>query len=525
MRAARAAEAARPEIPVALPLLEQVADAILPLAGEGLPLAVSALASMSPVGLEFWVLRQLAYELALQRLWSDGWDQVISSGRPMSLNGATQALPCLAHPGGSSFARGAWNCNAVTHLIQSTWAVVGPGDAFTVGDWFPDIGVWADGGFTAFVGGPVYYASATPPTAAVPSIGEVLPHPDIGQLGRTWPIGDQFEFPEILRPMVDPLARPGEVPWLVPNLPYRFLPERVPNPWRAPEEQPRRGNYPPFPEWQPGGLPGAPVVAPVEWPIRSPETSPVTQPARNPESDPRPDQDPDGAPNPVPVPVPDTRPRPEPGRQLEPIRDVFPAGAIGPSIVVGPGAMPDVYTPSKPPKGTKERKRKFTIQGSALVRHGQNPITEALEVVDCAFKSLPKGTRWSAQKQSWQDQKDALRKKGVPWVKSTKPNIQGSKGIDIFGDGKHSIGLPGGVPRWVKPPFDGQNRLWSMSPQEKMAAVYNHFLDGDFDLGGMVECIATNEVEDRLYGAAGQGLAKGSRRTGMSHGIGLGPAF
>ena len=252
------------------------------------------------------------------------------------------------------------------------------------------------------------------------------------------------------RRFVDPLTRPGvETTDAPPVLPYRLLPDRIPNPWRSPVESPDRGNTPrpgvavPLPgEPDPGVspdpvFPPAPAREPVRpgWPVEDlpgwvadprpgvPHTpspgAPAPGPGVAPGTRPGPGVAPTPGPGAVPGPVTPSVPGPgtatppggaqQPGRvepDAPPITSTKPSTAAGPTISIGGGPPVGPHMRAPPRKREKERKARWLAPGRALViRKVVNPATEFLDAAECAWKSLPKQLRWQIMKEDWKRQK------------------------------------------------------------------------------------------------------------------------
>lgn len=150
-----------------------------------------------------------------------------------------------------------------------------------------------------------------------------------------WPQPEPIEVPYIVNdPMTAPIKNPLPVnPWGPPQPGRRFrdLPRRRPNPERNPREQPRRG--------------------------------------------PEPHRHPQEAPSSVPRPVPLVPPRPV-------VEHIFEPGQSPRHQTVSRPARP-------PPRGTKEKKFIANMPPGALASI-VNAITESVDVLEAAYKALPK---------------------------------------------------------------------------------------------------------------------------------------
>jgi hypothetical protein len=52
---------------------------------------------------------------------------------------------------------------------------------------------------------------------------------------------------------------------------------------------------------------------------------------------------------------------------------------------------------------------KFKTGGALVIRRGVNPVSEAIEAVDCLFKALPRHIRWKAQRELWNRQRASTK--------------------------------------------------------------------------------------------------------------------
>lgn len=202
----------------------------------------------------------------------------------------------------------------------------------------------------------------------------------------------------------------------------------------------------------------------------------------------------------------------------------MPPGAAGPTIEIGNHARPKTkpwleHERKAPNKRTRQRKGWYLKTGHLLaIRRGVNPVTEALEVVECAFKSLPKGDRWKAQKESWVRQRAEAKAEGRTMTKKPGDGFQqGAPKIEmpwLPGEKGQSLTLPGGTRRPVQADLNADH-IRPLSPQEKLAAIYAGA--AKMDLAGFVACVGVDQVEDRIFGKLGQLSAKGARNVGWSH--------
>jgi hypothetical protein len=374
---------------------------------------------------------------------------------------------------------------------------------------------------------------------------------------------------------VDPMsARPG-LPRMDPMpLPFRLLPYRVENPNRSPVEQPKRGNAVPLPAWEPipeevpfapqvqpsPSAPGGPSVLPGERPGERPGVSPGWYPVPlGPDGNPIKEDNPDQAapgrtviPNPQldpgedipgwvadpgvgPGVGPGVRPGVPPPAAVTPtvevptIRDEWPEGAVGPTIIIGGSDDIPVgpHSRTSPPKGTRERKsRRLRGVGSSLIlRRGVNPVTEGLDALECVWKALPKKTRWDIQRADWNAQRAAgatPRPKAMAFggVLDTSP---AKLPLDWLGLDGQSMSVPGTGRKLPGYADYNANYILPLSPQAKVKAVYDNYKELDIDQ--MVKCMGANQIEDMMIGKLGQQLQQAGRRLGFSTGLGTGPTF
>lgn len=265
---------------------------------------------------------------------------------------------------------------------------------------------------------PAYDPMSQPPGLPMPMVApRVLP----------WRLLPKRQANPARSPMEQP-QRGNSVP-LYPGISVPALPRtrRVsspfdPLPWPWPNTYPEPADPVPY-------APGEPTIVPEElpgwWvdPAHLPLPLPPGQPApaqpqpgdpgpvRNPYVDPR-----VPVPGPGVQPVPGVPPQPvkppkvkpakpppkvKPGKVVRapftgsghpvPIRTENPQGSIGSTVIVGGGPRVGRHERSRPKRKTKERKVRRTMPGAVLIRRGVNPVTEALDTLECAYKNLPKG--------------------------------------------------------------------------------------------------------------------------------------
>lgn len=356
----------------------------------------------------------------------------------------------------------------------------------------------------------------------------------------------------------DPLTRPGgPVLPAVQPLPYRFLPDRIPNPYRSPTEQPGRGNRVPVPPWMPlaPGEEGHP-----ETPRRQPQRVTPPRPTRRdlpdaPDAEPEPEAEPQGPPGRDPVGPGETLPgwvadpgvppgvdprvppregeappgnEPTTGTPVQPqaptVREEWPAGAAGPTIVVGGGPPVGPHQRVAPGPGTKERKTKMKIAGVHLVLRKVNKATDGFDVLDCLYGSLPKNIRWDIQRADWARQR-AEGKVARPKDRFTPPEAPkvdlGFLSPALAGE---SVTLPG-TTGTRRPGYADANAnyIQNLSPQDKAAAVYRHA--DKLNVEDAVKCMVANGIEDRVIGALGQATGEAGARMGKLVGVETGGVF
>lgn len=175
-----------------------------------------------------------------------------------------------------------------------------------------------------------------------------------------------FNGPNALTPQPGPYKTP---PSAVPAP----LPDAAPGPWWAPF----------FPPWfAPGQVPHNPAAPPVQWPAQRPE----------PWSPEAPDVGPRPEPNPQPAPQPDKVPVPEIVPEVFPEVIWVPAPYV-PQVSISPRGTkaqprPQEKRVRRPPRGTKERKVRFTPLMSFLW-NSFNPITEGIDMINFMYECLP----------------------------------------------------------------------------------------------------------------------------------------
>jgi hypothetical protein len=180
-----------------------------------------------------------------------------------------------------------------------------------------------------------------------------------------------------------------------------------------------------------------------------------------------------------------------------------------------------------------------------------NPLSEALEALDCFYGALPKALRWEIQKADWARQRAAGADAGFKSPRNDKnkqttertswgqSNVVGERGeghrfneglsvpLDFLGLDGQTLSVPGTAPRGAARGTQyaelGANRIQPLSPQAKAAAVYRHA--DKIDLDAAVKCIGADMLEDMAYGAVGRAQGAASRRMGHSTGMGTGPTF
>lgn len=139
--------------------------------------------------------------------------------------------------------------------------------------------------------------------------------------------------------------------------------------------------------------------------------------------------------------------------------------------------------PSKPGRGTKEKKVFMAIPpwlGSVL-----NVVTESLDVLQCLHKSLPKKFRAKPQR--------------------IKP-------------GETDHGGPNDAPQV------GNSSGWrAPTPQEMANALYQHW--DAVDPLAVIECIISNNQEDKWFGVLGGHLKESNKKKPGLTGYGFGPAI
>lgn len=171
-------------------------------------------------------------------------------------------------------------------------------------------------------------------------------------------------------------------------------------------------------------------------------------------------------------------------------------------------------------------RRKFP--GSFLIKKGLNPVTEALEVLDCAFKALPKGTQWEVRKADFNAQREQARRDGVTLTKRPADRLDTSKPLQIdgkaFGLGSNSVTIPGSVgtrnPVYSDP---SAHHIQNLSPQAKAAAVYRHA--SEMNAKQFVECVGADQIEDIAFGKVGTAAGKAAGQAGRLHGYQTGSVF
>lgn len=352
------------------------------------------------------------------------------------------------------------------------------------------------------------------------------------QAPRVWDLDPVPEWAPLAQ--LHPMAMPPGVAWQPQprHIPWKALPYLQPNPYLA--EQRQQGyDLPPEPTFVPNEEPvpgGAP--APARQPLEFPEFVPL--PLGHPQARPVPNA-PGQPTRPRDVP----RPRPEPGADpLVVTETVHPPGtSAGPSISIGPGGAGQL-APLAPPRrtpprnGDRERKVKgakgviVAFPRGALLKR-VNQITEAIEMVDCLFKALPKKTQFAAQKANWSEQRAALAERGQLAARSTR-SPDGDTSVKL-----KSIPIPGLGSLEITAPFtrlntpavrnSDTNVLRPMNPSQRLATVAANL--GDLDVSAALNCMVADQIEDAIYGRLGRLSAEAARRAGFSHGLALGPTF
>ena len=199
-----------------------------------------------------------------------------------------------------------------------------------------------------------------------------------------------------------------------------------------------------------------PFPSPLGDPIYPTVTVPRPHPALRPMFPPMP--------SPPPVirgPKPDAVPRPMPPVNPWPT----------PELPVVPRPAPAPRLPSKPPKGTKEKKATLTVSNTP-VGWVLNIVTESLDILNCAYKAIPG--------------------KGIP-------------------------------PRWDPTRYGGQGGWRRASPQQITDYVYTNALK--MDVGKFITCLIENQVEDRIIGAIGDLTRRANSGSGRFAGVAFGPAL
>jgi hypothetical protein len=210
------------------------------------------------------------------------------------------------------------------------------------------------------------------------------------------------------------------------------------------------------------------------------------------------------------------------------------------------------------PPGPKEKERKgrYVAAGSALVvRKGVNPVTEALDALDCAWGALPKGLRWQIQREDFRRQAREARAKGeklrkrAPQMKTPRDEngnrlrdadgklvpaprapegFRGSIPLDAIGLSGQSLSVPtanpGGVAKQNQYLGAREGQFYQpLTPQAKAAAVYRHA--DKLDLDEFAKCMAVNEVEDRALGWQSKRFDKVAQEMRRVHGLETGGLF
>lgn len=161
-------------------------------------------------------------------------------------------------------------------------------------------------------------------------------------------------------------------------------------------------------------------------------------------------------------PAPQPRVRPQPWVNPWPTPDLPPF----------PRHRPGPTRPSRPPPRTKERKSTLTVTGTP-VGWALNVVTESLDVLNCAYKSMPKS-------------------KQIP-------------------------------PRWDPSRHGGQGGWRRASPQQIAMHVYANA--AHISVANFVRCLMENQVEDYLIGKIGQLTRSANQRSAQFAGFAFGPAL